>query len=204
MTALAFVPLVQPLLAIRPLPQTVPDPGRFAALVFTSANGVAAFASLTSDRSRPVFTVGDATAAAARTAGFARVQSARGDLNQLAAFLVAQGTAVGPLLVPGALEPAGDLPALLAGRIEATALPVYEAIGTGAAAPETFDAALVHSARAARALSALGPFTGQRVAVLSAAVAAPLATRTDLDIRIAATPDETALFATLGNPARRV
>lgn len=165
---------------------------------------MAAFAALTSDRTRPVFTVGDATAEAAKAAGFTQVRSASGDLDRLAAFLNAQGTAVGPLLVPGALEPAGDLPALLVGRIEATALPVYEAVETGAPAPDAFDAVLVHSARAARVLSALGPFAGQRAAALSAAVAAPLAARTDLDIRIAATPDETALFATLGNPARRV
>lgn len=191
-------------MAIRPIPQAAPDLTGVAALVFTSANGVAAFAALTPDRSRPVFTVGDATAQAARAAGFARVRSASGDLDRLAALLIAQGPAVGPLLVPGAREPAGDLPALLRGRVEARALPVYEAVGTGAATPDAFDAVLVHSARAGRALSALGPFAGQAALALSAAAAEPLGDRSGLVIRIAPTPDETALLAALGNPARRV
>jgi hypothetical protein len=39
---------------------------------------------------------------------------------------------------------------------------------------------------------------------LSAAAAAALADRSDLEIRLARTPDESALLAALGNPARRV
>ena len=151
LTALGFEPVVAPLVAIQPIPQAAPDLTGFAALAFTSGNGVAAFAALTPDRSRPVFTVGDATAETARAAGFAPVRSAGGDLDRLAALLMRQGPAIGPLLVPGALEPAGDLPALLRGHVEATALPVYEAVATGAAAPGAFDALLIDSARAARA-----------------------------------------------------
>lgn len=196
--------MIAPLLAIRPIPQAAPDLAGIAALAFTSANGVAAFAALTQDRSRPVFTVGDATAQAARTAGFARVQSASGDLRRLADLLIAQGPGIGPLLVPGALEPAGDLPALLRGRVEARAMPVYQAVETAAAAPTAFDAVLVHSARAARALAALGPFAGQTAFALSAAAADPLGERSGLEIRLARTPDEPALFAALGNPVRRV
>jgi uroporphyrinogen-III synthase len=201
---LGFEPVIAPLLAIRPIPQAVPDLTAITTLAFTSANGVAAFAALTPDRTRPVFTVGDATAAAARAAGFDRVQSAGGDLDRLAALLLAQGPGIGPLLVPGAREPAGDLPALLRDRIEARALPVYEAVGTGATPPATFDAVLIHSARAARALDALGPFAGQTAIAVSAAAAAPLGDRVDLAIRLAHTPDETALLAALGNPPRRV
>jgi uroporphyrinogen-III synthase len=165
---------------------------------------VAAFAALTPDRTRPVFTVGDATAAVARATGFDRVQSAGGDLDRLAALLLAQGPGIGPLLVPGAREPAGDLPGVLRDRIEARALPVYEAVGTGAIPPAAFDAVLIHSARAARALAALGPFAGQTAIALSAAAAAPLGDRTDLKIRLAPTPDEAALLAALGNPPRPV
>lgn len=137
-------------------------------------------------------------------AGFERVVSAKGDLERLAALLIAQGAAVDPLLVPGALEPAGDLPALLRGRVEAKALPVYEAVATAAAAPAAADAVLIHSARAARALAALGPFSGQTAVALSAAAAEPLGDRSGLRIRLAPTPDESALLATLGNPVRRV
>lgn len=132
------------------------------------------------------------------------MQSASGDLDRLAALLIAQGPGVGPLLVPGAREPAGDLPALLRGRVEATALPVYEAVETEAAAPDAFDAVLVHSARAARALAALGPFSGQTAIALSAAAAEPLGDGSGLEIRLAPTPDETALLATLGKPAPHV
>ena len=196
--------MIAPLLGICPIPQPAPDLTGITALAFTSANGVAAFAALTTDRSRPVFTVGDATAEAARAAGFAQVRSAGGDLERLAALLIALGPAVGPLLVPGALEPAGDLPALLAGCVEATALVVYEAVETGAAVPDGFDAMLIHSPRVARALAALGPFAGQTAAALSAAAAAPLGDRSGLEIRLAPTPDETALLAVLGNPARAV
>ncbi|MDP1912093.1 uroporphyrinogen-III synthase [Brevundimonas sp.] len=202
--ALGFEPVIAPLLAIRPIPQAAPDLTGVAALAFTSANGVAAFAALTLDRTLPVFTVGDATAQAARTAGFARVQSASGDLDSLAALLTARGPEVGRLLVPGALEPAGDLPALLRGRVEARGLPLYEAVETGAAAPDAFDAVLVHSARAGRALGALGPFAGQAAIALSAPAAQPLGDRSGLEIRFARTPDETALLAALGNPPRRV
>jgi uroporphyrinogen-III synthase len=186
------------------MPHAAPDLDGIVALAFTSANGVSAFAALTPDRTRPVFTVGDATADAARGAGFARVESARGDLDRLAAMLIARGPVVGPLLVPGAREPAGDLPALLRGHVEARAVAVYEAVETGAAAPAAFDAVLIHSARAARALAALGPFAGRTAVALSAAAAAPLGDRSGLEIRLSPTPDETALLAALGKPAPRV
>lgn len=194
--------MVEPLLAIRPLPQTAPDLTGIAALAFTSRNGVDAFAALSDDRSRPVFAVGDATAEAARAAGFSRVRSASGALGDLARLLAAE--AAGPVLAPGALDPAGDLAALLAGRMEVRALPVYQAVETGAAAPAAFDAVLIHSPRAARALAALGPFAGQAAAVISDAAAAPLADTPGLDIRVAARPDEAALFEALGKPAPRV
>lgn len=132
------------------------------------------------------------------------MESANGDLLRLAALLTAQGSGAGPLLVPGAREPAGDLPALLHGQVEARALPVYEAVETAAVAPDAFDAVLIHSARAGRALAALGPFAGQAAIALSAAVAAPLGDHSGLEIRLARTPDEKALLAALGNPARPV
>ena len=132
------------------------------------------------------------------------MESANGDLDRLAALLIAQGSGVGPLLVPGAREPAGDLPALLQGQVEARALPIYEAVETAAVAPDAFDAVLIHSARAGRALAALGPFAGQTAVALSAAAAAPLGDHSGLAIRLARTPDEKALLAALGNPARRV
>lgn len=191
-----------PVLTIEPIPQAAPDLSGLAALAFTSRNGVAAFAALSADRSLPVFTVGDATAEAARGAGFASVRSAAGALADLARLVAA--AAPGPVLAPGALEPSGDLPALLPGRVEVRALPVYRAIMTGTAAPAAFDAVLIHSPRAGRAVAALGPFTGQTAVAISGAAGASLRSAQGLDIRVAARPDEPALFEALGKPAPRV
>lgn len=195
--------MVAPLLAIRALPQGEPDLAGISALAFTSRNGVEAFAALTRDRALPVFAVGDATAEAARVAGFADVRSAAGALADLADLLVKYGPRRGGLLVPGAREPAGDLPTLLTGRIAARALAVYEAVETLGAAP-AFDAVLIHSARGGRALAARGPFAGQAAIVLSAAAAEPLGDRSGLEVRVAPTPDEAALLRTLGKPTPRV
>lgn len=178
-----------------------PDLAGIAALAFTSRNGVAAFAALSDDRSRPVFTVGDATAAAARAAGFATVRSAGGAVEDLARLLAAEAPPGGMVLAPGALEPAGDLPGLLSREVEVRPLPLYEAVATGAAAPATFDVVLVHSPRAGRALAALGPFAGQAAVVISVAAAAPLTGASGLDLHIAARPDEAGLFEALGKAA---
>lgn len=151
-----------------------------------------------------MFAVGDATAAAARAAGFATVRSAGGALEDLARLLAAEAPADGVVLAPGAQEPAGDLPALLAGRVEVRRLPLYEAVATGTVAPAGFDAVLVHSPRAGRALAALGPFAGQVAVAISAGASAALVGTSGLDIRLAARPDEAALFEALGKASPRV
>ena len=202
LTALGFEPLVAPLLAIRPLAPAIDLTG-VAALAFTSRNGVAAFAALTPDRALPVFTVGDATAQAARDAGFTEVRSAAGDVHALAALIAA--AAPGPVLAPGAAEPAGDLAALLAGKAVVRALPVYEAVETDIPAPAGFDAVLVHSPRAARALAMHAWALDDRLAVaISAAAAGPLEDLGLKEIRIASAPTDDALLQGLGEPARRV
>ena len=198
---LGFISVVVPLLAVSPIAQARPDLAGVAALAFTSRNGVAAFAALTPERGRPVFTVGDATAEAARAAGFAEVRSAAGALEALARMLTAEGPRDGVVLAPGALEPAGDLRALVDEAVALRRLPVYRARETGAAAPPEFDAVLVHSPRAGRALAALGPFAGQVAVAISVAAAAPLSAGSGLESRVAAHPDEAALVAALGKPA---
>ena len=57
------------------------------AVLFTSANGVRAFAHTQKNRDLKAFCVGDATAAAARNAGFGTVESASGDVETLAALV---------------------------------------------------------------------------------------------------------------------
>ncbi len=202
LAALGFEPMVAPVLAIRPLSPVV-DLSDVAALAFTSRNGVAVFAALSEARSLPVFTVGDATAQAARNAGFAQVRSAAGDIHALAALIAA--AAPGPILAPGAAEPARDLAGLLAGKVQVRTLAVYEAVETAVPAPAGFDAVLVHSPRAARALAMYAWALDDRVAVaISAAAAEPLEDLGLREIRIAAAPSDAALLQGLGEPARRV
>ncbi len=206
LTALGFEPVVAPLLAIRPLPDALdaaPDFASVAALAFTSPNGVSAFAALTPDlRDLPVFAVGDATAEAARDAGFTDARSAAGDIHALAA-LIAASPIQGLILAPGAREPAGDLPALLPGRA-VQLLPVYAAEETGTAVPAGFDAVLLHSPRAARALAAVLPpqAARDRLAVcISDAAAAPLTAFSFAEIRTADAPDENSVLTALGKSA---
>jgi uroporphyrinogen-III synthase len=81
--------LICPLLTVEWLDADLSLDG-VAALVFTSANGVAAFARLQETRGLPVFCVGDATARAAREAGFSEVESAEGNAQDLADLIRAR------------------------------------------------------------------------------------------------------------------
>lgn len=194
-----FEPVVAPLLTIRHL-VVIPDLTGIDAVAFTSRNGVSAFAALSPDRSRPVLAVGDATAQAAREAGFSNVRSAAGDIHALAALIRSEGSGLS-ILHPHAVQPAGDLTAEVGRAARIVSLPVYEAIITNSAAPNDWAVVLLHSPRAAQALAGrLSPeAANHRIAVtLSRAVAAPLLGLPFSEIRIAATPDENALLTALG------
>ena len=207
LTALGFTPFIAPLIALEPL-DTPLDLTGVTGLAFTSRNGVAAFANRTPRRDWPVFTVGDATAEAARACGFVAVRSAGGAVDDLAALIAAAWPAHGGLiLAPGPREPAGDLAGQLAGRAQVRALPLYVAIETDIPPPQAFDAVLVHSPRAARALAARLTPTMARdrlLVAISAAAAAPLGRTGFAEIHIASHPTEDSLLAALGNPVRPV
>ncbi|MDH3669197.1 MAG: uroporphyrinogen-III synthase [Paracoccaceae bacterium] len=87
-------------------------PAETDGLLFTSANGVRALASLSSDRDLPALCVGPATDAAARDAGFADVRSADGDAQAVAAL--ARGSGLKALFHARGAETAGDLRTWLA------------------------------------------------------------------------------------------
>ena len=107
---------IEPLLSIRTLPGVAIDLEGVQALLFTSSNGVRAFAELSQRRDMPCFTVGDATAAAARSAGFARVESAGGDVRDLARLVSEKLQPAGGLLFHAAASAvAGDLAAAVEG-----------------------------------------------------------------------------------------
>src|SRR5215831_10658881 len=113
--ALGHEAIVAPLLAVKPLNDVDVDLRGVAALAFTSANGVRAFADLSGERSLRVFAVGAATAQAARAAGFKLVLSADGDVDALAEGIAKRRFELrGAVLHPGAAEPAGDLVGALA------------------------------------------------------------------------------------------
>jgi uroporphyrinogen-III synthase len=160
--ALGFRPIVAPLLSVRPLEVdlAIADDD---ALAFTSVHAVARVAALTAHRAGPVFAVGDATAAAARAAGFSDVRSAGGDVDDLAALIVAAHPQ-GAVVHPAARETAGDLVgALAAAGVRARKAAVYETVAATVLPPPVEAAlkagalagALFHSPKAARAAAAI-------------------------------------------------
>jgi uroporphyrinogen-III synthase len=202
--ALGHTAFVAPLLAVKTLDDAVVDLTGVGALAFTSANGLRAFTQLCADRSLRVFAVGAATAQAAREAGFKRVLSADGDVAALAAGIAARRAEIaGTILHPGATELAGDLAgALERARIEVRTLTLYNTLPTGLEADQIerlpqVDVALVHSAKAAKALAGVlkrHPQPHLRVLGLSKAAIKPLA-RAELSARtFAPFPLEAALL----------
>lgn len=79
---------VSPLLTVAPPADPPPPPERGTALVFTSRNGVRFFIEYSARRTHDVITVGDATAQAARDAGFANVWSANGTSDDVTKLLM--------------------------------------------------------------------------------------------------------------------
>ena len=140
---------------MRPVANPALDLTGVSAIVFTSANAVAAFAEACHERGFRVFAVGDATATAARKLRFSAVLSAHGDVAALAAALAARRRELpGPILYPAAAEPAQDLAAALDGvGLKVRQVAVYEtvAVQPSEALAERLahlDGVLLHSAKA--------------------------------------------------------
>jgi len=124
--------LIEPLLEIAPLPdaaERLAAAGDAAAVLFTSANGVRAYAAATPRRDLPAYAVGGMTAEAARAAGFAQVHAAGGDVEQLADFVArARRPGDGALLHVAGEHVAGDLAGRLAAKgFEVRAVALYAA-----------------------------------------------------------------------------
>ncbi len=197
-------PLALALPEVAPLAGVVPDLTGVGALAFTSANGVRVFADLDPDRGLPVFVVGQATAQAARAAGFRQVFSADGDVDALARGLAGRaGEFRGSVLHLSAAEPAGDLTgALAAAGVSARRQAIYETQPLTPPRDEIeralkAEAVLLHSPRAARQLALL--LRGRearhlRALCLSRAVARPLARAKIGERAFAPLPMEAALL----------
>ena len=195
-------PLIAPVLAVRQLDRA-PNLGDVGAIAFTSRNGVRAFGALSAQRNLPVFTVGDATAEAARDAGFTEVASASGDVAALAALIASRrGALNGEVLYLGPEQSAGDLVGALAGqRVAARRQIVYRTIPLALAEPPDAEVVLVHSAKAARRLAedASVRAAAPKITALciSSAAAEPLGGLGFREVLVAARPSEAAMLETL-------
>ena len=155
---------IEPLLVIEPAAATL-DLAAAQAVLATSANGVRALAATESARDVPLFTVGDATARAARDAGFTSIESAAGDSRDLARLIAdTLDPKAGPLLHVSGEDVAGDLAETLSERGFAVLRRVlYRARARAALTPDaaraiedgTIDAVLFFSPRSARTFVSL-------------------------------------------------
>ncbi len=106
------------------------DLAPYQALVFTSAQAVQVFSGRSAERHLPVFAVGDATAASAQKAGFAKVFSAHGDSGDLATLIKAEVPALElkKILHLCGEDTAGEIGAsVTASGVEVVRLPIYKA-----------------------------------------------------------------------------
>ena len=205
---LGYTPVVAPLLRVEPLPTKI-NLAEAARLIFTSRNAVRLFQPSAPARALPVFTVGDRTAAAARSAGYRHIHSASGDVGRLAELILSlpNDERQGNWLHLGALEPAGDLPGRLQDASVAvrhvalyrtTPTPAEDTVHRIGAGPR-LAGVLIHSPKAARVLGQLGqalPFDSCAVCI-SRAAADALAPAGLSSVFVAARPTEDAMFRTL-------
>ncbi|HUA52307.1 MAG TPA: uroporphyrinogen-III synthase [Candidatus Sulfotelmatobacter sp.] len=209
--ALGIEPVIEPLLTITLRPEALPPLDGVHALLVTSANGVRAFVAASGRRDLPVFAVGPSTAAVARNAGFATVETADGNVTALAALVAARAQpADGTLLHVAGSEVAGDL----AGDLTARGYTVARAVLYDAAPADTLTAdvladlgagridwVLLFSPRTATTFARLIDAAGRVEALtrataicLSAAVADAVAGLPWQRVRVATQPDQASLL----------
>lgn len=206
--------LIEPMLTIRLDVGTRFDPAGVQAILLTSANGARALAAAADQAAKqlPVLAVGQATAEAARRGGFEKVESANGDVADLAAFAAARLRPEAGCLV----HVAGRVSAgCLAGRLRAAGfvavrVPLYEAVPVRAFSPSarhalegrTLSGVALFSPRTAALLAKLVRETGlaSRVGTMTAfclsdAVAAVAAALPWRRVAVADAPRQDALVA---------
>jgi len=177
-----------PVTVIEPVHGDMASVAEAQAVLFTSVYAVDRFAAQCPRRDLPALTVGDATAAAAKAAGFSRIASAKADVRGLEALVLQHcRPESGPLLYPSARDVSGDLETRLARHdfsVERTILYAARAAeklpdtADEALRTRTIDAAAFFSARNARLFATLaikagqgGAFAGMYALCISASVA---------------------------------
>ena len=167
--AMGLTPVVAPLFTVAPIAWRPPDPAVFDAVMMTSANAARHGGdALTSFLALPCYATGEATAAAARQAGFADIRVGPSDGAALVAMMAGDGVAT-------AFHPCGrDRTELESGGLRIVDVPVYAAETVRRLPPEAGAAlqngalALIHSPRAGALLARL--FEGDRAFVPLAAI----------------------------------
>lgn len=192
---------IWPAIEIVNLLESPPDLSETDALVFTSARAVEAIAAFGAGR-LPAFCVGPATAAAARSAGFAEIREAGGDAARLIDTLRAE--ARGRLLHVRGRDVAADI----AGALRAAGMRAEELVAYGAepgGAPDegvlaamdekSIEIALFFSPRSASIFASAAPerwravYPFMRAGAISAAAAAPLRGLGFRETAVAAAPN---------------
>ncbi len=209
--ALGISALAAPVMVRQTLDASLPPPDGFTAMVLTSANAVRALAErgvLEQYRHLPVFAVGDRTAREASEAGFERVSSAAGALQDLVnAMTIARMR--GPIFYPTGKHQSADLAKALAplGVMVATAK-IYDMVAIDALPDQILaglggeiGAVLAYSRRSAEIFATLAASLPRdrrsRLAMLclSETVAEPLLEARFSRISLADRPDEDAMMA---------
>lgn len=137
-------PVIEPMLMIEPVAGEALDLAGVQAILLTSANGARMLARHLSGENDallrvPVLCVGQATASAARDAGFGHVASADGDVEALAGLAAARlDPKAGTLVHVAGSRVAGDLSGLLTAR----GFAVHRAVLYEARKPEALSAVL--------------------------------------------------------------
>lgn len=206
--------IVEPLMQVHYHEPAPLDLAGVQAILCTSPNGVRALARATRGRGVLLLAVGNATAMRARSEGFTAVESAGGDVTDLARLAAARlRPQDGPLLHVAGSVVAGDLVEALSDRgfrVERRVL--YEAQPATALSPTTLDAlrsgsidfALFFSPRTAAIFAELAAAAGVTAYCatitalsISRAADAALADLPWLDRRVAERPNQSALLAVL-------
>jgi uroporphyrinogen-III synthase len=210
--------LIEPMLTIAPTETELPPLAPYDALVFTSAQAVAEFSRRTSERDRPAFAVGAATARALTEAGFRDLRVGDRGAAELALWIARD---LGPgrrlLHVAGRDVAADFVPLLQPDGIVVDRVAVYRAeaatgfsVGLAAALyARTVSVVLFFSARTARTFGCLVMKHGvekgcqdARALCFSDQVAAAAISVPWREVRVAARPSVDALLDLLPIPDR--
>ena len=199
-----------PMLTLESTEALLPDLGAVQGLIFTSANGVRAFAAASARRDVTAWCVGPATMAAAGEAGFTDLHDANGNAEDLRVMIEAEATPERGALVHVANEAAAGRLAegLRASGFTVLFAPLYRAapathLPDGAVTALTGPVparVLIHSAKGAEAFRACLPqarLSTHILVAVSQAAAAPLSETGFAETHIAERPNEDALLRAL-------